>query len=451
MEKKQIWNIVLSELELLISKANFKTWFQGTYILEIKNEGKSVVVAVPNSFAKSWLEKKYHKHILEALRAATEDKVEDIIYKVEAGKPEKEPRMSIAKIPVSEEKIKVNTENNHGLNPRYTFKNFVVGEGSELVYAACQAVCKHLGKKYNPLFIYGGVGLGKTHLLQAVGHEILKKNPKTKLFYTNAEEFTNEFIKAIGNGTMEKFKNFYRHLKILLIDDIQFMAGKDRTQEEFFHTFNALYQEERQIVITSDRPPKEIPALQDRLTSRLTWGLIADIAPPGLETRIAILKAKCKEKNCVLDSKVLEYLATHIQNNVRELEGALNKLIAYYDFHQTELTMDVVKNILNTLTTRPKTAFIHPKQLIETVANFYGLDIAKMIGSSRKKEFVVPRQIAMYLMREEIKASFPFIGKELGKRDHTTAMYAYDKIKSAIDKDAKIKREIDLIKERLYN
>ena len=451
MEKKQIWNIVLSELELLVSKANFKTWLQGTYILEIKNDNKSIVVAVPNSFAKSWLEKKYHKHILEALRGATEDKVEDIVYKVETNKAKEDSRMNIATISVSEEKVETNTECNHGLNPRYTFKNFVVGEGSELANAACQAVCNNLGKKYNPLFIYGGVGLGKTHLLQAVGHEVLKKNPKVKLFYTNAEEFTNEFIKAIGSGTMEKFKNFYRSLKILLIDDIQFMAGKERTQEEFFHTFNALYQEERQIVIASDRPPKEIPALQDRLTSRLTWGLIADVSPPGLETRIAILKAKCKEKSCVLNDKVLEYLATHVQNNVRELEGALNKLIAYYEFHQTELTLDIIKNILDTLNSKPKTGFIHPKQLIETVANFYGIDIAKMIGPSRKKEFVVPRQMAMYLMREEINASFPFIGKELGKRDHTTAMHAYDKIKSAVEKDAKIKREIDLIKERLYN
>jgi len=451
MDKKQIWNIVLSEIELLISKANFKTWFQGTYILEIKNDGKSVVIAVPNSFAKSWLEKKYHKHITEALRAATENSVESIIYKVESGEDKENQRVRSVKVPVAEEKIKVNSENNYGLNPRYTFKNFVVGKGSELVYAACKAVCKHLGKKYNPLFIYGGVGLGKTHLLQAIGHEVLEKNLKTKLFYTNAEEFTNEFIKAIGNGTMEKFKNFYRHLKILLIDDIQFMAGKDRTQEEFFHTFNALYQEERQIVIASDRPPKEIPALQDRLTSRLTWGLIADIAPPGLETRIAILKAKCKEKNCVLSNKILEYLATHVQNNVRELEGALNKLIAHYEFHQTELTMDVVKNILNALGSRPRTGFVHSKQLIETVASFYGIDVAKMIGSSRKKEFVLPRQITMYLMREEMNASFPFIGKELGKRDHTTVMHACDKIKLAVDKDAKIKREIDLIKERLYN
>ncbi len=451
MEKEKIWNIVLSELELLISKANFKTWLQSTYILEIKNDGKSVIIAVPNSFAKSWLEKKYHKHILEALRGAMDDNVEEIVYKVETGEGKEDLRTNIARISIPEGKNQSNTENNHGLNPRYTFKNFIVGEGSELANAACQAVCKNPGKKYNPLFIYGGVGLGKTHLLQAVGHEVLKKNPKAKLFYTNAEEFTNEFIKAIGNGTMEKFKNFYRSLKIFLIDDIQFMAGKERTQEEFFHTFNALYQEERQIVIASDRPPKEIPALQDRLTSRLTWGLIADVAPPGLETRIAILKAKCRERNCVLDSKILEYLATHVQNNVRELEGALNKLIAYYEFHQTELTLDVVKNILNTLNSKPKTGFIHPKQLIETVASFYGLDVAKMVGPSRKKEFVVPRQIAMYLMRKEINASFPFIGKELGKRDHTTAMHAYDKIKSAVDKDAKTKREIDLIKERLYN
>lgn len=451
MDEKQIWNIVLSELELLISKANFKTWLQSTYILETKDDGKSIVVAVPNSFAKSWLENKYHKHILEALRGATEDKVRDVVYKIETNRLKEDSRINMVKIPIAEEMVEDNVENNHGLNPRYTFKNFVVGGGSELAYAACQAVCKNLGKKYNPLFIYGGVGLGKTHLLQAIGHEALSKSPKVKLFYTNAEEFTNEFVKAIGNGTMEKFKNFYRGLKILLIDDIQFMAGKDRTQEEFFHTFNALYQEERQIVIASDRPPKEIPALQDRLTSRLAWGLIADIAPPGLETRIAILKSKCKEKNYVLQGEVLEYLATHVQSNVRELEGALNKLIAYYEFHQVELTLDIVKNILSTLNGRPKTGFIHPKQLIETVANFYGMDVSKMISSSRKKEFVVPRQITMYLMREEINASFPFIGKEMGKRDHTTAMHAYDKIRSAVDKDPKIKREIDLIRERLYN
>jgi chromosomal replication initiator protein len=455
MDKKQIWNIVLSELELLISKANFKTWLQNTYILSVENEGKRVVVAVPNSFAKSWLENKYHKYILEALRGATEDKVKEVIYKISAGLSEKQNLVNnVAPSPQKKkEEEQGEATNHHGLNPRYTFENFVVGEGSELAYAACQAVCNNAGKKYNPLFIYGGVGLGKTHLLQAVGHSILKKNPKSKLFYTNAEKFTNDFITAIGNGTMEKFKNFYRQLKVFLIDDIQFMTGKDRTQEEFFHTFNALYQEERQIVIASDRPPKEIPALQDRLTSRLTWGLIADIAPPGLETRIAILKAKCQEKKCFLSEEILGYLATHIQSNVRELEGALNKLIAYQEFHgQQELELEAVKNILDTLNNhKAKTGFVHPRQLMEVVANFYGLELSDMISSSRKKEFVLPRQITMYLMREENKASFPFIGKEMGKRDHTTAMHACEKIKTAIDKDPKLKKEIDLIKERLYN
>jgi chromosomal replication initiator protein len=456
MDKKQIWNIVLSELELLISKANFKTWLQNTYILSLENEGKRVVVGVPNSFAKSWLENKYHKYILEALRGATDEKVKEVVYKISADPTQKSA--SVNNIVPQPQKKKTeesqgSSANNHGLNPRYTFDNFVVGEGSELAYAACQAVCDNVGKKYNPLFIYGGVGLGKTHLLQAVGHSILKKNPKTKLFYTNAEKFTNNFITAIGNGTMEKFKKFYRQLKVFLIDDIQFMAGKDRTQEEFFHTFNALYQEERQIIITSDRPPKEIPALQDRLTSRLTWGLIVDVAPPGLETRIAILKAKCEEKEYSLSEEIIDYLATHIQSNVRELEGALNKLIAYQEFHQQqELDLETVKNILSTLNnSKTKTGFVHPRQLMEVVANFYGLELSDMISSSRKKEFVLPRQITMYLMREENKASFPFIGKELGKRDHTTAMHACEKIKKAIDKDPKLKKEIDLIKERLYN
>ncbi|MCF7906789.1 chromosomal replication initiator protein DnaA [Patescibacteria group bacterium] len=456
MDKKQIWNIVLSELELLISKANFKTWLQNTYILSLENEGKKVIVGVPNSFAKSWLENKYHKYILEALRGATEEKVKEVVYKINADSNKKgHSSNNIAPRPQKKktEESEGASANNHGLNPRYTFENFVVGEGSELAYAACQAVCDNAGKKYNPLFIYGGVGLGKTHLLQAVGHSILKKSPKSKLFYTNAEKFTNDFITAIGNGTMEKFKKFYRQLKVFLIDDIQFMTGKDRTQEEFFHTFNALYQEERQIIIASDRPPKEIPALQDRLTSRLTWGLIADIAPPGLETRIAILKAKCEEKEYPLSEEILGYLATHIQSNVRELEGALNKLIAYQEFHQQqELDLETVKNILSTLNnSKNKTGFVHPRQLMEVVANFYGLELSDMISSSRKKEFVLPRQITMYLMREENKASFPFIGKELGKRDHTTAMHACEKIKKAIDKDPKLKKEIDLIKERLYN
>ena len=450
MNEKQIWDVVLSDLELSLSKANFKTWFSNTHVAQIKDNGQTIIVGVPTNFSKNWLEKKYHRFILEALQGATDDKVKKVIYSVEPVGSEKSDKSTTVDL----EKITIQTipkSNGYGLNPRYTFNNFIVGKGTELAYAACVAVTKQAGKKYNPLFIYGGVGLGKTHLLQAIGHEILEKNSKAKILYTNAEKFTNEFIRSIGNGTMDKFKNIYRGLDVLLIDDIQFMAGKERTQEEFFHTFNSLYQEERQIIITSDRPPKAIPALEDRLISRLEWGLIADISPPDLETRLAILKSKCREQKCQLSEEILQYLATHVQNNVRELEGALNKLIAYYEFHQTELELSTVKNILTTLDTKSKQGFIQPKQLTETVANFYGIRINDMISPSRKRELVAPRQIAMYLMREDLGASFPMIGKELGNRDHTTAMHAYDKIKKEIEKGGRVKQEIDLIKQRLYN
>lgn len=448
--KKQLWDIVLSELELSISKANFKTWFQNTSISELKDNGETIVVSVPNNFSKNWLEKKYHHAILEALQGATDNKVKKVIYNVEQVSPVKEQKpMTIDLEKISGEKIA--KTNGYGLNIRYTFKNFVVGKGSELAYAACQAVVKQLGKKYNPLFVYGGVGLGKTHLLQAVGHAILERTPKAKILYTNAEKFTNEFVQAIGNGTIDKFKRVYRELDVFLIDDIQFMAGKERTQEEFFHTFNSLYQEGRQIVITSDRTPKDIPALEERLISRLEWGLIVDITPPDMETRLAILRAKCQERKCDLSEGILQYLASHIQKNVRELEGALNKLIAYQEFHQTEIDLPLVKNILTSMESRGKKGIVQNKELIETVANFYGIQLSEMIGSSRKRELVTPRQVAMYLMREEIGASFPLIGKELGNRDHTTAMHAYEKIKKEIEINSRIKQETDLIKQRLYN
>lgn len=450
MDKKQLWNVVLSELELMLSKANFKTWLSNTRISQTKDDGQTIIVGVPNNFSKNWLEKKYHRAILDALQGATDNVVKKVVYKVEA--LGQEPAPSPAAVDLEKLAIKTMPETNgYGLNARYTFKNFIVGKGSELAHAACLAVAKKPGEKYNPLFIYGGVGLGKTHLLQAIGRMILEKNNKSKTLYTNAEKFTNEFIRAIGNGTIDKFKRVYRGLDVLLIDDIQFMAGKERTQEEFFHTFNSLYQDGRQIVITSDRTPKAIPALEDRLISRLEWGLIADITPPDLETRLAILKAKCGQLKCNLSEEVLQYLATHIQSNVRELEGALNKLIAYHEFHRTKLDLNIVKNILATLDAQAKKGFIQPKQLIEIVANFYGLRVNEMASVSRKRELVAPRQIAMYLLREEIGASFPLIGKELGNRDHTTAMHAYEKIKQEVEKSGRIKQEIDLIKQRLYN
>lgn len=450
MDKNKLWNIVLSELELVLSKANFRTWLFNTYISEINDDGENIVVAVPNNFSKKWLEEKYHRSILNVLQEATENKVRKVLYKVVAVKEEPAPEPAPVEV-VTSDATRKSKKNGYGLNPKYTFENFIVGKGSELAHAACMAVAQNPGKKYNPLFIYGGVGLGKTHLLQAIGHKILNENAKIKTLCTDAEKFTNEFVQSIRDGTIDKFKRVYRGLDVFLIDDIQFLTGKEQTQQEFFHTFNSLYQENRQIVITSDRPPKAIPALEDRLVSRLEWGLIADISAPDLETRLAILKAKCDQQKCGLSEEILQYLAVNIQNNVRELEGALNKLVAYYEFHRTDVDLDTVKSILSTLKTPEKKGFIQPKQLIDIVANFYGIRTGEMIGPSRKRELVAPRQIAMYLLREEIDASYPLIGKELGGRDHTTAMHAYEKIKTEIKKEGRIKQEVDLIKQRLYN
>jgi len=453
IDKKELWEIVLSDLELNLSKANFKTWFSNTRILKVKDKNQTVVVGVPTNFSKDWLEKKYHRSILDALQDAMDSKVRKVIYKVAPLKKEKRKKSEPVKSEPKKDCFKNNSKakNSYGLNPIYTFKNFVVGKGSELAYAACKSVADEVGTRYNPLFIYGDVGLGKTHLLQAVGHEVLKSKKDIKILYTNAEKFTNEFIRAISNNQMNKFKQKYRGLDVLLIDDVQFMAGKERTQEEFFHTFNSLYQEDRQIIITSDRTPKAIPALEDRLISRLEWGLIADISSPDLETRIAILKTKANKKGFKLSDNIIQYLASHIQSNVRELEGALNKLIAYCDFHKTEMSLDVAKNILSGLKTNKNKSLIRPKLLIKTVANFYGIPLEKMLGNSRKREVVVPRQVAMYLMREEIDSSFPAIGERIGERDHTTAMHAHKKITKEIKKEGRIKQEVDLIKQRLYN
>lgn len=448
----QLWQAVLAELELTLSKANFLTWLKNTRIISF-NENGEIIIGVPNNFTKEWLEKKYHKLIFNILQNLTDNKVKKIIYQIEVPSmvrvPIMTPPVDLSKI---NNKIKAKeVTDSYGLNPRYTFENFVVGKNNELAYAAAKIAAEMPGKKYNPLFIYGGVGLGKTHLLQAVGHEFLKKRPKAKILYTTAEKFTSEFVKAIREGTMEKFKKTHRNVDALLVDDIQFISGKEGTQEEFFHTFNELYQKNKQIVITSDRLPKAIPVLEERLITRFECGLIADISPPDLETRLAILRAKCQEKNYSLDEDILQYLATHIQQNVRELEGALSRIIAYHELKKITPTLESVKQILADLAARPKKSLINIKQIIETVAEFYGIKAADLISQSRRRELVIPRQVAMYLMREEIGASFPQIGQEMGGRDHTTAMHAYNKIKKEVAEEGRIKQEVEYIKQRLYS
>lgn len=457
MEENKIWQAALGELELALSKANFTTWFKNTFISSIQPD--QIIIGVPNTFTKAWLEKKYHGAILKALQKITGAKIQSIVYRVEA-RLKNDPTENVAPIIEVEEKIvektpshtaELSSVNEFGLNAKYSFSSYIIGKSNELAHAAAQAISQRPGQVYNPLFIYGGVGLGKTHLVQAIGNQILKLYPEKKVLYVSCEKFTTDFIKSISNNRADKFKETYRSVDVLLIDDIQFMAGKDGTQEQFFHTFNELHQSNKQIIITSDRPPKAIPALESRLVSRFEWGMIADISTPDLETRSAILRAKCRDKFCELEEEVINYIATNIQNNVRELEGALNKLLAYNQLNGTILNLENVKKILSSLTSVSRKKSITPKQIINVVAEFYDIAIEDLIGSCRKKDLAEPRQIVMYLMREELKNSYPTIGQEIGNRDHTTAMHAYLKISNIINQDEKINQDIKLIKEKLYN
>ncbi len=450
MNNEQLWQAVLGELELLISKANFTTWFKNTFIAS--QENGEVIVGTPNAFTKTWLEKKYSEQILKALKSITNDSVTKISYVVQTSKPVPTKQPIDAVTPrVEKSNINETVElNKFGLNKKYIFENFIVGKGNELASAASKAVTERLGEVYNPLFIYGGVGLGKTHLVQAIGNELLNGNPKLKILYINSETFTNDYVQAIKTGQTENFKKTYRNVDVLLIDDIHFISGKEQTQEEFFHTFNALHQNNKQIVLSSDRPPKAIPDIEQRLISRFEWGMTADVGAPDFETRIAILEAKCQEKDYNLTPEIINYLAENIQNNVRELEGALNRIIAYHQINNTEPTLDSTKQVLQALTASIPKVNLTPKKIIQIVSSYFDISIDNLISSCRRKEMVIPRQIVMYLMRQEINSSYPSIGQELGGRDHTTAIHACNKISLIIEKDEKIKNDITTIKERLY-
>lgn len=461
LNNQELWQTVLGQIELLLSKANFTTWFKNTAI--VSRDKKEVVIGVPNGFTKEWLENKYHKFIVKSLEEATGEtktikyiistavRGTDFAKKAErpkntngfAGK-EKESASAPA-----ETAINISLETN--LNPRYTFDNFIVGGSNELAYAAAMSITKNLGTNYNPFFIYGGVGLGKTHLLQAVGNRVLEIYNNKKVYYTTSEKFASELISSISDKKVEKFKSRYQQIDLLVIDDIQFLAGKEKTQEEFFHIFNALYQKNKQIVISSDRPPKAIPTLEERLRSRFEGGMIADITLPDFETRMAILKAKVKEKNLNIPNEILTYIATHIQKNVRELEGALNRVIALIEFNPKTVTIKNVQGVLSDMAPSAYRRATTPKEILKIVADFYNTGVDDLCAKNRRREVVKPRQVAMFLMRVEINSSFPSIGETLGDRDHTTAMHAFQKIQRAVAEDKNIEQEVNMIKQRLYN
>lgn len=462
MSNHEIWQAVLAELELSISKPNFVTWFSNTDILSYQDN--CVVICVPNDFYRAWLEKNYHQMIVKSLERVTEKPIKKLEYKIfniknipahnTELKPEEKPIEPAAPLTTpfpSNNEIKPPPRvGEFGLNPKYVFETFVVGGGSELAYAAAQAVVNKPGEAYNPLFIYGGVGLGKTHLVQAIGNHLLKARPNINIMYASAEKFSNDYIASVRDGNAKSFQNRYRNIDVLLIDDIQFISGKDKTQESFFHTFNELHQQNKQVVMTSDRPPKAIPALEDRLKSRFEWGMIVDVAPPDLETRIAILQKKCVEKNIPLTQDILQLVATTVHRNIRELEGALNKIIAFHQLKNTEPSFESVKSLLANNEIRSTFKSITAHQIIEATSEFFSISLADLLGQSREKKFSYPRQIIMHLMRKELNMSYPAIGNELGGRDHTTAMHADNKISTDLEKDSKLKQEIELIKQKLY-
>lgn len=446
MTNQQLWQAILGNLELTLSKANFTTWFKNTSVLE--KTDSTLVVGVPSAFTRDWLQNKYNADILKAAKTLAPE-TKEIKYQIasgafvpavtEAGTIREAPRAAVKK-----------ADNNQTLNPKYTFDAFIVGSHNQLAHAAAVAVSKKSGSVYNPLFIYGGVGLGKTHLMQAVGAEVLKKNPEAKIVYTTSEKFMNDFVSALGQGKMEQFKNSYRTVDVLLIDDIQFLAGKEGIQEEFFHTFNALHQNNKQVVMTSDRLPKEIPAIEERLVSRFEWGMVADIQAPDLETRMAILNTKVKEKNYDVSPEILNYIAQNVQSNVRELEGALNRLMVYCQLNNTKPDLSQVKSVLNSVITPPKKRGVSAKKIIDVVSDFYNVTPEDLVKQSRKKEYVNPRQIAMYVIRKELETSLPSIGDLFGGRDHTTVIHAIDKVDRLIKEKSGVKQEIDLIRDRLY-
>lgn len=449
MDKENLWQAVLAQIQFNISPANFSTWFKSTEIFD--KQGRIVWVSVPNAFSKEWIENKYCKLILKILHNLDEE-IKEVKYCVGKTSSKAPREKEMTSLPVfgqlEFQEFKIDKETN--LNPRYTFENFIVGSFNELPHAATMAIIKEPGLIYNPLFIYGGVGLGKTHLLQALGNEIVKTFPQKRVKYISSEKFTSEVVSSIRNKKMEELKEKYRTLDVLIIDDVQFLAGKEKTQEEFFYTFNALYEKNKQIIISSDRPPKAISALEERLKSRFEGGMTADISYPDFETRMAILNFKTQERKINLQEDVLSYIATNIQKNIRELEGALNRLVAYQKLNNQTPNLEIAQSLLENLIISP-IKIINPKKIIQVVIDFYDLKEKDIIAKSRKKEIVKPRQIITYFLREELKCSYPFIGKKIGGKDHTTAIYSYEKIKKEINKNENFKNEISLIKQKIYS
>lgn len=439
-----VWQTTLGEIELTISRASFVTWFKNTRFIE--SNAQTIKIGVPNIFAKQQLETKFNEQIEETLKK-NGALFKEVVYVIDnkTSKADDGDQTVLQTAPATKGRAKATDTT--GLNPKYDFETFIVGSGNELAYAACQAIAKNPGTKYNPLFVYGGVGLGKTHLIQAVGNQLMKERPDAKVLYISSETFVNEFLDSI-RFKKKGFADKYRSVDVLIIDDMQFIGGKEKTQEEFFHTFNALHQANKQIIISSDKPPKSIPTLSERLRSRFEWGMTIDIQAPDFETRCAILQSKSSSQGVELGQETIEYLATHFQTNIRELEGALNQLLAFCEMRGVEPNLETATAILNGSRMRPK--HISAKNVVEKTAKYFAIDMDEILGPKRDKDVVVPRQVAMYLLRSELHMSFPKVARELGRKDHTTAIHSVDKIEKAIAVDSNVRQQVNEIKEKLY-
>ncbi|TCT24630.1 chromosomal replication initiator protein DnaA [Melghiribacillus thermohalophilus] len=441
----QLWNETLKKIEGKISKPSFDTWLKSTEAIDLNDQ--IITIAAPNEFARDWLENSYSKLISDTLFELTGTEMEPKFVIPETRKEEKQPKKPVKK--GTDLKNGQDDSPKSMLNSKYTFDTFVIGSGNRFAHAASLAVAEAPAKAYNPLFIYGGVGLGKTHLMHAIGHYVLEHNPSAKVVYLSSEKFTNEFINSIRDNKAINFRNKYRNVDVLLIDDIQFLAGKEQTQEEFFHTFNTLHEENKQIVISSDRPPKEIPTLEDRLRSRFEWGLITDITPPDLETRIAILRKKAKAEGLDIPNEVMLYIANQIDTNIRELEGALIRVVAYSSLINQDIDASLAAEALKDIIPGSKPKVITIAGIQEAVGEKFNVKLEDFKSKKRTKSIAFPRQIAMYLARELTDFSLPKIGEEFGGRDHTTVIHAHEKISNMLDNDQQLQKEVQEIKERL--
>ena len=452
MDTRHIWRAALGELQVALSPANFETWLRHTALVEV--DDTRFRIAVPNGFAKDWLETRYRSLISQTLaRIVGYSVAVEFVVRADAGLAEAGVE-GAATAPPHEVRVEPTRVGGDGsaanVNPRYTFSNFIVGSANRLAHAAALSVAERPGHAYNPLFLYGGVGLGKTHLMHAIGNAVVARFPRKRVVYATSEKFTNEFITSIQQGRIDDFRGRYRRIDLLLIDDIQFIADKERTQEEFFHTFNAIHEDGKQIVLSSDRPPKQIITLEERLRSRFEWGLIADLTAPDLETRIAILRAKAEDSAVPIGSDVIEFIARKVVSNIRELEGALNRVVAYASMGAMPITIELAQAVLSNVLYNPKKRQVTTEKIARAVADYYGVGLDALRGQKRDKAIVTPRQIAMFLMREETDVSLLRIGAELGGRDHSTVLHAYDKINREAAINDEMRRDIAAVRELIY-